>query len=204
MNGTAVIAVANLKGGCGKTTSAVYLSLAAAREGRSPVTLVDADPQASASEWLGAAPDPVVEVVAAPTPHRAEVAIGERTGLVVVDTPPGAGDERIVRMVLDRADAVVIPTRVGGIEGSRVQATLELVPARTRRGLVVAAARTGTRSLADALASWADQGLDVWASVPERVSIAAGPEGPPSMLGLVLYRTALQQALGARRRSRSL
>ena len=40
------LAVINLKGGTGKTTSAVYLAAALARRGRT--LLVDADPQGSA------------------------------------------------------------------------------------------------------------------------------------------------------------
>lgn len=45
-----VIAVANQKGGCGKTTSAVNLAAALARDSR--VLLVDLDAQANATQWL--------------------------------------------------------------------------------------------------------------------------------------------------------
>lgn len=46
------IATVNHKGGSGKTTTAVNLSAALAETGRS-VLLVDLDPQASASTWMG-------------------------------------------------------------------------------------------------------------------------------------------------------
>jgi chromosome partitioning protein len=46
------IAVINRKGGSGKTTTAVNTAAAIA-EIRSPVLLIDLDPQGSASEWLG-------------------------------------------------------------------------------------------------------------------------------------------------------
>ena len=41
------IVVTNLKGGVGKTTTAVYLSAVAAARGYDPVMLIDADRQAS-------------------------------------------------------------------------------------------------------------------------------------------------------------
>ena len=45
------IVVSNVKGGVGKTTTAVYLAAVAAQRNRGPVTLVDADPQGSTAEW---------------------------------------------------------------------------------------------------------------------------------------------------------
>src|SRR5258706_8068277 len=54
-----IIVVAALKGGVGKTTTSVYLgALAAARRA---ATLVDADPQASAADWIENAEDEFFE-----------------------------------------------------------------------------------------------------------------------------------------------
>ena len=52
-----VIAVANQKGGCGKTTVAMNLAGVLSSEGGMRVLLIDADPQASAQQWAMRAGD---------------------------------------------------------------------------------------------------------------------------------------------------
>ena len=51
-----IVVTAALKGGVGKTTTSIYLA-ALATANRNAVTLIDADPQASAAEWVEAAND---------------------------------------------------------------------------------------------------------------------------------------------------
>ena len=185
------IAVSNVKGGVGKTTTAVYLAAVAAERG-DDVVLVDADPHASSAIWLEERPIEGVTVVEAPSERTLVRALRTEDALVVIDTPPG--DERLVRAAIDAADSVVIPTRAGGVEFPRVATTLDMLPARTPRGLVIAAARLGTNDLTDAIDWWKKEGVPIWGVIPERVGIAAGPESRLYREGLDLYADVLKRA----------
>ncbi len=189
------IVVGNVKGGVGKTTTAVYLAVAAAVRGRGPVVLVDSDPQGSAAEWLEQAPVEGVELIEAPSERTVIRALAVSEGVTVVDTPPG--DERIVRAALRRADAVVIPTRAGGVEPSRVLTTLEMTPEDIACGIVVCAARLGTTDLEATVEDWSTAKVPVWGIIPERVGIAAGPAARIYREGLEAYQDVLRRAIRA-------
>jgi chromosome partitioning protein len=190
------IVVTNLKGGVGKTTAAVYLSAAAVAKGHDPVVLIDADRQASSAEWLEERPLDGVTVVEAPSERTLTRSMGKHDGLGIVDTPPG--DERLVQSAIAAADAVVIPTRAGGVEFARVAVTVEMIPARTPRGIVITAARFGTNDLEETIAWWTSENVPIWGIVPERVGIAAGPEARLYRDGLEEYEKVLRRALRKR------
>jgi chromosome partitioning protein len=196
-----IVVVAALKGGVGKTTTAVYLA-AVAGGGKGGVALVDADPQASAADWVEHGADDVFEtldVVEAPTERLLAKTLDQvdGDGVAVVDTPPG--HERLLGKALERADVVVIPTRVGGIETARVEAVLDMVPKRLPAGLVFASARTFTRDYQETVDMWIEAGVPVWGTVPERVSIAAGPDSWLSQEGLDAYADVWRRARRAYR-----
>ena len=191
------IVVANVKGGVGKTTTSVYLAAAAAERGHEPVLLIDADRQASSAEWLEERPLDGVEVLEAPSERTLTRAMGRHDGLGVVDAPPA--DTRLLESATASADVVVVPTRAGGVEYSPVLRTLELIPSRTPRGIVVCAARFGTNDLQETIAWWRGERMRIWGVIPERVGIAAGPEARLYREGLQEYDAVLRRALRAAR-----
>lgn len=196
-----IVVVAALKGGVGKTTTAVYLS-ALATANRRWATLVDADPQASAADWLDGTEDPSferVDLAEAPTERLLNKTLDalDPEDTAVVDTPPG--HERLLGKALERADVVVVPTRVGGVETPRVEVVLEMVPRKVPVGLIVCSARTYTRDYQILVDEWTEAGVPIWGTIPERVAIAAGPEAWLSEDGLEAYRSVWRRAQRAAR-----
>jgi chromosome partitioning protein len=160
--------------------------------------------QGSAADWIETSEDEAFErvtLVEAPTERMLTKALSRIDGeeSAVVDTPPGS--ERLLAKAIEVADAIVIPTRIGGVETARVEAVLDLVPRKLPVGLVICSARTYTRDYQDVVAAWVEAGVPVWGSVPERVSIAAGPEQYLAEDGLEAYRTVWRRAQRAVRES---
>ena len=124
-------------------------------------------------------------------------AMGRDEGIVVVDTPPGEGN--VVQAALGRADAVVIPTRAGGVEPNRVVTTLEMTPSDVPAGVVICSARLGTNDLDATVEWWTELKVPVWGIIPERVSIASGPAAPLSSEGLEHYGKVLKKATAKNR-----
>lgn len=122
-----IVGLINLKGGCGKTTSAMALATAASRRGWRAVVL-DADPQASATQWAAQAED-------AGDPLPFEVRVTNQSDVrrvksdpavwTFVDCPPSGA---VVDAVEARADIVVTPlsaTPADFAKSSEVAASLE-------------------------------------------------------------------------------
>jgi chromosome partitioning protein len=118
------LAVVNLKGGTGKTTSATALAFALNTRGRT--LLVDADPQGSALAWSEEAgfPFPTTGLPARDL-HTRLVQIGADYDHIVIDTPPGI--QAVVRSAVLSADTVLIPLSPSGVELRQMAPTFQLL-----------------------------------------------------------------------------
>src|SRR5690348_18481904 len=123
------LALANLKPGTGKTTSAVWLAHVFAEFGNS-VLLVDADPTGSALEWSDlAAMDPRLapqqafpfRIVALPSRelHRRVPEIARDDDVVIIDAPQLEDHAGIARSAMRYVDEVLIPCAPTPIEINR-------------------------------------------------------------------------------------
>jgi chromosome partitioning protein len=119
-----IIAIANQKGGCGKTTTTMNLAGCLARAKYS-VLVVDADPQASATVWSlaqgqGSLPFEVRPGRQLKWSFSALESVEE--DLVLIDCPPGITEEdvaaRFTRSVLRGADAILVPLRPSTLDFS--------------------------------------------------------------------------------------
>jgi chromosome partitioning protein len=120
-----IVAVVNLKGGVGKTTTALYFAEAGKEAGYTPV-VIDADSEKSAIEWSSQG-EMGFTVVAAEKDAIARQArqLVKEGQLVIIDTPPNNRETLWAASAV--ADHVVVPVAPTGVDVNRLRATLEVL-----------------------------------------------------------------------------
>src|SRR5499427_5735620 len=191
------LALANLKPGTGKTTSAVWLAHVFAQAGNR-VLLVDADPSGSALEWSdlaamyprippGQAAFPF-RIVALPSRelHRRLPEIAQTDDVVIIDAPQLEDHAGIARSALRYVDEVLIPCAPSPTEINRttpVRDEISEVGAvrdrPVRASVLLNRCITRAHSTTDAREVLAGLGYDVLGTAVPRLEVYAQSFGLP-------------------------
>ncbi len=190
------LALANLKPGTGKTTSAVWLAHIFAEAGNR-VLLVDADPSGSALEWSDLAamypgvPPPTAfsfRIVALPSPeiHRRLPEIAQADDVVIIDAPQLEDHAAIALSALRYADEILIPCAPSPIEINRTSPVrdeiAEVASARERPArsvILLNRCIVRANSTADAREALQGLGYDVLGTTVPRLEVYAQSFGMP-------------------------
>lgn len=126
-----IIAVVNQKGGSGKTTVTVNLATYAAARGDT-VSVIDLDPQTSASKWSEVRLETtgLTNPATCDIPHiglfqMLEAVRQQGCDLALIDTPPQLNS--IAMHAVDAADLVILPTRLSKVDASALDTTLQQI-----------------------------------------------------------------------------
>lgn len=137
-----ILALAQRKGGAGKTSLAIHLAIGWLRAGKR-IAMLDVDPQGSLARWAAlrretkGGAEPGFSVAAVPGWKLALELdrLRRDVDFVILDTPPHA--ELDARAAIRAADLVLVPVQPSPLDAWATQATLEVASAEKRRALLV-------------------------------------------------------------------
>ncbi|MFZ2619677.1 MAG: ParA family partition ATPase [Alphaproteobacteria bacterium] len=131
-----VITVAQQKGGSGKTTLAIHLAVAFAKQGYSTM-LFDTDPQGTASHWHANRKAGDIGLIATSGWRltRDLAMAKEANDIIIIDTPPHA--EMDIKVSTRAADMVLVPLQPSPADVWAVRETMNTVAGESSHAMVV-------------------------------------------------------------------
>lgn len=166
-----IITITNLKGGTGKTTTAMALATAATRVGKTAKVL-DADPQGSASLWAMTAAQlgERVPFEVAPANRVTIKTLRNSDDMVFIDCPPSG---TVVDDALVAADYVIVPTTPSSMDMQQTWITAQTAAESGKPfAVLLTYARSKTLSLAAVLQSIQEAGVSCFdARIPLREDV---------------------------------
>jgi chromosome partitioning protein len=212
------IAVVNMKGGVGKTTTALHLAAGMTRSG-ARVLLIDADPQGNVGHALGVHHDPTIrELMLGAVAPDAAIVRGVRPRLDVITSTPAVFSLE-AQLAGTHQRETILARRLAGLTGYDVVVVdtspamslltynvllyaSDLIVPVTMDGMAIAGARQTLAGVHEIRELWPDRPLELLAVLPTCINTTTNAtraafdalDSDPEM-GARLYRRGIRQCI---------